>query len=479
MPYTLINGQKTQIDINTGQPVGQISTPSTDNGQIDLKSLLPILQKAQLSKKTGIPIDTLFPEAKDKKESVALRKEFSSETKNLGFETMRDSWQKVQKAGETGSGDLTVVYSYIKALDPNSVVREGEINLTKAAESIPSNIIRAYKRAKEGKVLSPEVRNEMVSEIGNLYNEKAKQQQELNAFYTGLANDSGIDPNDVIGKIGEIEFADIPNAPVKKKGGVTAGGILGGILGGAGGLIVGGPVGAGVGGAIGAGAGGATENMIKDLLGKQTQTSGEQLGQVSKQAAVTGLSASALAKFLPGLLGAGGRAIGMNTGNVAKVGATGASVKEGIVKVGEKLESLNPAKFMRSEQIKSAEKLSNIKIDPSPIEQSVKSLINKIPSLQKTYDEYGGVVKSIKDPKTLLDALDIFKDAYTQSGKVKSGLEPKMLKTLYQSALDTLKTKAPEVATNRTLTKYAIDMPKVAGKALWRATLGKVLLGGS
>ena len=410
-----------------------------------------------------------------KKQAVALRKEFSQETKNLGFEIIRDSWLKVQNAGDTGAGDLTIVYSYIKALDPNSVVREGEINLTKAAESIPSNIIRAYKRAKEGKALSPEVRGEMISEVASLYNEKAKQQKELNAFYTGLAVDSGADPQDVIGKIGDVPLAEVPEVTQKgKQGGATAGGVIGGLLGLGGGAIVGGPVGAGVGAGIGAAAGGATQNLIMDLLGRQTQTPEQKLKQVGGQALTTGALAYGGAKILPSLLRIGGRAIGAGGATKVAEKVSSGGAKKAVLEVGKKIESLNPAKYMREQQIKSAEKLSSIKINPKEIAESVRPLIKKIPSLQKTYDEYKGVVSSTKSPKAALEALDIFKDAYTQAGKVKSGLESKLLKTLYEA---TLKKLPQEVAENRTLTKYAIDVPKAAGKALWRATLGKFLLG--
>lgn len=162
----------------------------------------------------------MFSNTQGKKDATNLRKEFSTETKNLGFQELQNSWQKVQSAPTTGAGDLTIVYSYIKALDPTTAVREGEINLTKAAESIPGNIIRAYKRAKEGQVISPELRQEMIGEIGRMYNERAKKQQELNAFYSGLASDSGVDPNDVIGKVGEIKFAEIPEVKQQKKRGL-------------------------------------------------------------------------------------------------------------------------------------------------------------------------------------------------------------------------------------------------------------------
>lgn len=166
--------------------------------------------EVEAAQQVGIDTGIKFKKTTDSKEAAQLRKEFSAETKNLGFEEAQKSWNKASSAQKTGAGDLTIIYSYIKALDPTSVVREGEINLTKAAESIPNRIIKAYQRAKEGKIMSDELRQEMKNELSLLYNERARKQQELNAFYSGLATDMGLDSKDVIGKIGEIKLAPTP-----------------------------------------------------------------------------------------------------------------------------------------------------------------------------------------------------------------------------------------------------------------------------
>jgi len=199
------------IDVPDTQTTQQTTGGSGINGdQLKQAALMDLLTTGGKNISKIQAVQSMFSDTQGKKDAAALRKEFSTETKNLGFQELQNSWNKVQNAGEGGAGDLTIVYSYIKALDPTTAVREGEINLTKAAESIPSNIIRAYNKAKQGQAISPQVRQQMIAEIGTMYNERAKKQQELNAFYSGLASDSGLDPKDVIGRVGTIEFADIP-----------------------------------------------------------------------------------------------------------------------------------------------------------------------------------------------------------------------------------------------------------------------------
>lgn len=218
-PATFADGTDTGLKFQQTQAIPDdqaVASPQKDPEQVKFQEAW---RKAATLKEQNAIADSwktakgyeLFGEKKDpsKPDAAKLRQEFSAETKNLGFESIQQSYEKSKTAQRTGAGDLTIIYSYIKALDPNSVVREGEINLTKAAESVPGNIIRAYQQAKEGKLMSDELRQEMMNEMALLYNERATKQKELNAFYSGLASDMGVEPNDVVGKIGEIELAPI------------------------------------------------------------------------------------------------------------------------------------------------------------------------------------------------------------------------------------------------------------------------------
>lgn len=123
MPYTLnANGQKTQIDINTGQPMGQTSTtPSTNNGQIDLKSLLPILQKAQLAKKTGISYDTLFPSPS----TTQLAEQKKNTDVSTAAKNYLDTYQSLLSKGDLTSEDAKRQLAFM-AGKYNSVAGFGE-----------------------------------------------------------------------------------------------------------------------------------------------------------------------------------------------------------------------------------------------------------------------------------------------------------------------------------------------------------------
>lgn len=168
------------------------------------------------------------------KDTATLRKEFAKESKDSNVKLIQDAYSRIKDVPNTGSGDLSLLYSYIKALDPTSVVREGEINISKATASVPENLLTAYKRVKEGKLLSSQQRQEYKGEISRFYNEKVKEQQERNRFYSELAADQKIDPKKIIGDYANIKPANISEVtpPQQNK---EFGGPLGALLGLAGG----------------------------------------------------------------------------------------------------------------------------------------------------------------------------------------------------------------------------------------------------
>ena len=157
----------------------------------------------------------------DTKETASLRKEFHNLKEIKDYKNVLDSWNRAKAVPDDGSGDLTLLYSYIKALDPDSVVREGEINISKATASVPENIVTAYQRVKEGKLLSAQQRKEYQSEIGRMYNARAEQAKQSQAFYSGLATDMQADPASVTGGIGEVKMAEVPEVQAQTESGMS------------------------------------------------------------------------------------------------------------------------------------------------------------------------------------------------------------------------------------------------------------------
>ena len=119
------------------------------------------------------------------------------------FITIRDSMGKVLQSAINPSpfGDLSIIFSAMKVLDPGSVVRESEFKTVEKAAPYLTRLgfdqdkIEAFKA---GKLLTPEQRADVVGTVLDFYQSSNQSQQGLSAFYSDRAAKSGLDPKDVI-----------------------------------------------------------------------------------------------------------------------------------------------------------------------------------------------------------------------------------------------------------------------------------------
>lgn len=200
-----------------------------------------------------------------------LRKEFRDETKDLDFKELRSSYDKINAARETAAGDLSLIFSYMKLLDPGSVVREGEQATAESARGVPESIRNIYNKTVRGEKLTDEQRSDFKSQAASLYNTYVDRQQDVTDFYSGLAQEAGIEPEKVIGAAGEIEKIDLPeeeSTPEEQDKGLAARAL--GALGGAKDFLFSG-----------------TENLLQDVIqtpgaGAQTEANQNLLDQAAQ-----------------------------------------------------------------------------------------------------------------------------------------------------------------------------------------------------
>lgn len=147
----------------------------------------------------GGPADPEGPAAR--KVAAPLRKEFRTLESVKAFETSLPLIKSAEKAPDTGYGDLQLIYTAGKILDPGSVVREGELALTVAAGSPLQRIIGQTRfTAEKGGRLTPQTRQQilgMLNERVSAYEQAYNQDRETYAQY---AKDAGLDEQSIVGK---------------------------------------------------------------------------------------------------------------------------------------------------------------------------------------------------------------------------------------------------------------------------------------
>lgn len=132
-----------------------------------------------------------------------LRDEYNAASKELV--TVADNFAKIQEvsADNSAAGDLSLIFSYMKMLDPNSVVREQEFANAQNAAGVPDRIRAAYNKVISGERLAPAQRADFIKQAGNVYNAQNKRHEAtVVKRYTAMAKRWNIDPQDVIGDLG-------------------------------------------------------------------------------------------------------------------------------------------------------------------------------------------------------------------------------------------------------------------------------------
>lgn len=130
-----------------------------------------------------------------------------------GFVGIRDAYQRVVTAAKKpdAAGDLSLIFGYMKMLDPNSVVREQEFANAQNAAGVPDQVRNLYNRALSGERLNPNQRQQFVGQARQLFDVAKRNQAQVSQQYSRRAQKFGIDPLFVVEDLNTgAENADAP-----------------------------------------------------------------------------------------------------------------------------------------------------------------------------------------------------------------------------------------------------------------------------
>lgn len=119
-----------------------------------------------------------------------LRKEYLGNQLTKETQQVIGSFQKIQEVAKepTAAGDLSLIFSYMKMLDPGSVVREGEFASAQNAAGIPDRVRNAYNNALKGERLNPQQREDFLGQAENIANAQLKKQEAFKQNFGNIAS---------------------------------------------------------------------------------------------------------------------------------------------------------------------------------------------------------------------------------------------------------------------------------------------------
>jgi hypothetical protein len=128
----------------------------------------------------------------------SLADDYNQEAKTfIGVQTAYD---KVRRAARDASaaGDLSLIFGYMKMLDPSSTVREGEFANAQNAGGIETKVQAAYNNALNGQRLTEEQRADFLNQAKGLYQSEKTNIDNISNQYREIARSYGLNPDRVV-----------------------------------------------------------------------------------------------------------------------------------------------------------------------------------------------------------------------------------------------------------------------------------------
>lgn len=211
---TLSPGQAV-VNVQTGQVVAQAAgrpervTLSPGQTVVDLATGQPVASAPLKPESfTLSPGQTRFgPDGKpvasggvDPKQQQGTENTLRDEYTKLSsdFRTVQDAYKKITMTSDSGQGDLALLYSYMKILDPGSVVRESEFALAAKSGSFGEQMQGMVTRVLSGERLPETVRKGFRTEAEKVYKAQAQSFRQYQNIYRGLAMRNNANPDNVV-----------------------------------------------------------------------------------------------------------------------------------------------------------------------------------------------------------------------------------------------------------------------------------------
>lgn len=126
-----------------------------------------------------------------------LRKEWTGLPQVKDFQTQTTAFGRIASSAQdpSAAGDLALIFSFMKILDPASVVRETEFANAQNAAGIPDQVRNVWNRALSGERLAPAQREDFLRQAKKLYDDSAAQVGGLRSQYEPIATARSLDPS--------------------------------------------------------------------------------------------------------------------------------------------------------------------------------------------------------------------------------------------------------------------------------------------
>lgn len=119
-----------------------------------------------------------------------LRKEYLTQTKP--YQEVKSAYGRVLSSQNTAVGDISLIFGYMKMLDPGSVVREGEFATAQNAAGVPDRITNLYNKVISGQRLNQSQRDSFKGQAKGLYDSALEGEKTVRTGLERISRDYGL-----------------------------------------------------------------------------------------------------------------------------------------------------------------------------------------------------------------------------------------------------------------------------------------------
>lgn len=197
-----------------------------------------VAEARRIAEELGVPEEqvaramNILPEDTTAKDKLALEKRLTEETqRNLkteqglrkevtsllkDFNSVADAFARVNASvsDPSAAGDLSLIFNFMKMLDPESTVREGEFATAESSGSVPARISATYNKVVSGERLEAAQRADFASRSGKLMEAAQTEAKKTASAFEQIAISAGVDVENVLAQF-RARQVDIGSATSK------------------------------------------------------------------------------------------------------------------------------------------------------------------------------------------------------------------------------------------------------------------------
>jgi hypothetical protein len=192
-------GDHVHVQVVSGQaqsqyPAGTIMGPPDTKRSLEEENL-----RSQIAERNQKVANGGVTPQQSRKEVANIRKEFNNLEEVKNWKDVSASYNQVKalatKPNPTAADDIALTFSFMKMLDPGSVVREGEYALVGRSAGLDDQIIMGLQRIDSGKGLTPEIRRKLRAAASEIVLQRRAAFDQVSGQYRELVGDAGGSPD--------------------------------------------------------------------------------------------------------------------------------------------------------------------------------------------------------------------------------------------------------------------------------------------